>query len=256
MVIAALPQEPFIVLFRSRSVVINLVAHYVLRLAHIQFWFAIPPFQAWDNASLQVRAERASARGLVYKMNTMMFSIMRKVRGCAASASVNAGIAMTVKTHEIHKSVHAVRSSLPGSRHAETKVGMPPRNSTIKLVTMPSTGSWKNSHSATPSTAPPRQSLSRRVHPGFPYFTARTATAAAHSSAAVIWLFSVCLASIPLNVTIFKIVQIIQVAFDGCASFRTIARMYGTNPATNTTPAASDKMCLRCTDALLSSLFL
>lgn len=112
----------------------------------------------------------------MYKMYIIMLSITKNVIGCKASARVQRGIAMTAQTHETQKIVHANLFSRLRSFHADMNVGMEPRNTTLKLVAIPKTGSLKTCQSTIPRTAPQRQSLSSFVQPGVPYFRASIAT--------------------------------------------------------------------------------
>ena len=87
----------------------------------------------------------------------MVDSMARNVRGCAASSSVHAGMAITATTQDRQKIVHVVRSSAAGSFHVETNVGTAPSRTPAMLVTMPSVGLEKMYQSAMASPAPQRQ---------------------------------------------------------------------------------------------------
>src|SRR5208337_4274673 len=109
-------------------------------------------------------------------MPTMMVSVRRNVVGCAASASVAAGMASMATTQELKNIVHAVRFSLLGSFHAEANVGNEPKNITLRLVTIPTSGLRNASQSTIPRPAPPRHNLSSLDQPALPCFKARMAT--------------------------------------------------------------------------------
>lgn len=153
-----------------------------------------------------------------------MVSIAKNVIGWAASAKVQCGIAMTAHTHETQKIVHANLFSRLGSFHADVNVGMEPRNTTLKIVTIPKTGSLKTCQSTIPRTAPPRQNLSSFVQPGVPYFRASTATTHAPRTAPRIWPLTVSLKNIPARVMVSKLAHMSHVAFTGFVSFRRMAR--------------------------------
>ena len=149
-----------------------------------------------------------------------------------------------------------MRSSLLGSFQADMNVGMEPRNTTERLVTMPRTGLLNACQRAMPRTAPPRQNLSSRVHPGVPYLRVSTATVHAPSIAPRIWPLTASLEYMPAMVMLSRLAQMTQDAFAGFVSPRTIAQMYGTKAAMNNRPATIERTLLIGTVALLCREFL
>src|SRR3989344_5419892 len=167
----------------------------------------------------------AWGRDRKYRMYIMIVSTVRKITGWAASASVHCGTAITAATQDNQKIVQAVRSSRLGSFHADKNVGMDPRNTAERLVTMPRIGLLNIHQRTMPTTAPPRQNLSSRVHPGVPYLNAITTTIHTPSTAPRIWPLTASFAYMPARVIVSSVAQMIQVAFEGFVSPRTMARM-------------------------------
>src|SRR3989344_3640210 len=118
----------------------------------------------------------AWGRDRKYRMYIMIVSTVRKITGWAASASVHCGTAMTATTQDNQKIVQAVRSSRPGSFHADENVGMEPIKTTLRLVTIPRTGLLNTCQRTIPSIAPTRQNLSNLVQPGVPRLRANITT--------------------------------------------------------------------------------
>ena len=172
----------------------------------------------------------------------MVLSMVRKVIGCAASASFSDGTATTIHKHDNQNSIQAVRFSRLGLSQAETKVGIDPKNTTLRLVTIPRMGSLKIHQRAMPRTAPPKQNRSNRVQPGVPNRNAIRAITHAPSTAATIWPFTLCSAYIPAITIESTPAQMSHDALAGFASFRRIALAYGTNPAACSNAATKENI--------------
>lgn len=93
--------------------------------------------------------------------------------GWAQFAIFQSGMANTAATHDSQNSVQANLFSLLGSFQAETKVGIDPKNTTLTLTIMASTGLLDTIQRIIPTTALDKQNLSSLVHPGPPYFSAK-----------------------------------------------------------------------------------
>ena len=149
--------------------------------------------------------------------------INRNVIGCAESAQVQSGIAITAHIEENQEIFHANLSSRTGYFHADANVGMEPINDIARLITIPYTGLLDMYQTRILAKALQRQNLSSLVQPGILHFSDKKKTNHDPIPATRIWLFSAPSTYIPEIVMVSRVAHISHEAFVGFVFFCKIA---------------------------------
>lgn len=165
-------------------------------------------------------------RGLNHNSHIIIDPTKMAEAGCATSSTDNFCIERILNTQENQNIVHDNRFSLVGSSQQEVNVGIDPVTTTIRLMTTVAVA-LHNGQRQSPIAAPVRHILSIGLHPGRPNFMARVNTIQTPHIIPTVWPLITPWESIPKNITVSRIAQMIHVALIGLVSFLKMAVMYG-----------------------------